>query len=233
MAFNYKNEIQRYHKYYKALEPKLEKPRNKAYTSIVFSFLVISLFGLYAIRPTIQTILSLKREIKDKTELSKQMEEKIAALIEAQAYYQEVEPLLPAVDQALPSIPDAVPLLIQLRNLASMSATTITTIQVPSVPLMSQEILPGNKGLANPSTPTTAGTGKQQTFDISLSVKGPYSNIRAFIEGITFMRRIATIESISIIPGQIDSNASASASAKSNSKLLQLALKLKAYYLVK
>lgn len=228
MELNVKNEIGRYRKYYKAIEPKLEKPRNKAYTTIVFSFLVVSLFGWYAIRPTIQTILTLKREIKDKTELSKKMEEKIAALIEAQAYYQEIEPLLPAIDQALPTIPDAIPLLVQLRNLASMSATIITTIQLPTVPIMSQEILPGSKGVINPAA---TGANKQQTFDVSLSVKGPYSNIHAFIEGITFMRRIATIESISILPSVTDQTSTAS--AQPNTKLLQLAVKLKAYYLVK
>ena len=178
MALDYKNEIERYRKYYKAIEPKLEKPRNKAYTTIVFSFLVVSLFGWYAIRPTIQTILLLKREIKDKTELSTKMEEKIAALIEAQAYYQEIEPLLPAIDQALPTIPDAVPVLIQIRNLASMSATSITTIQLPSVPIMGQEIMAGSKGVINPSSTSTK---KQQTFDITLSIKGPYANLHAFI----------------------------------------------------
>lgn len=228
MALDYKNEIQRYHKYYKALEPKLEKPKNKAYTTIIFSFLVVSLFGWYAIRPTIQTILLLKREIKDKTELSKKMEEKIAALIEAQAYYQEIEPLLPAIDQALPQIPDAIPILMQIRNLASMSATTITNIQLPSVPIMGQEILPGSKGVINPSANATK---KQQTFDISLSIRGPYSNIHAFIEGLTYMRRLVTIDSIAIIPSLSDTISTSS--GRPNSKLLQLALKLKAYYLVK
>lgn len=229
MGYNYTSEIQqRYHKYYKVLEPKLKTPKNKAYTTIVFSFLVVSLFGWYAIRPTIQTILLLKREISDKTQLSKKMEDKIASLIEAQAYYQEIEPLLPAVDQALPGIPDAIPILIQLRNIASMSATSITAYQLPSVPLTGQELLPGGKGIINPSA-TTAN--KQQSFDISLSIKGPYANLHAFIEGITLMRRIVSIESISILPNQSESQSTAS--AQPNTKLLQLALRLKAYYLVK
>lgn len=226
MALNYKNEIERYQKFYKELEPKLEKPRNKAYTTIVFSFLVVSLFGWYAIRPTIQTILLLKREIKDKTELSKKMEEKIAALIEAQAYYQEIEPLLPAVDQALPPIADAVPLLIQLRNLASASATTISAIQFPTVPITSQEIAaPVSKNGVK------TATSKQQTFDITLTVRGPFSGIQSFIEGLTVMRRISSVESITIAPGQAERTSSSS--AQLNAKLLQLALRIKAYYLVK
>ncbi len=226
MAINFQNQIDRYQRYYKSIEPKLEKPKNKAYTTIIFSILVISLFGLYAIRPTIQTIILLKREIQDKTELSKKMEDKIAALIEAQAYYQEIEPLLPIVSQALPTIPDAIPLLIQLRNLASMSATTITAIQLPSTAITNPE----TPGAVDTKNPSAAKPTKQETFDITMSIKGPYSNIHAFIEGITIMRRLGTIESISIAQGT--SEQVSTQSAKPNTKLLQLALKLKAYYLV-
>src|SRR5437762_11759734 len=102
MAFNYKTEYEKYRRYYQSLTPNLDKPENRAYTAIIFSFLVVSLFGWYAIRPTMQTIFTLKREIADNTEINIQMENKISALIEAQAGYQEVEPKIPIVNQALP-----------------------------------------------------------------------------------------------------------------------------------
>jgi Tfp pilus assembly protein PilO len=226
MAFNYKTEFQRYRRYYQSLEPKLTKPKSRAYTTIIFSFLAVSLFGWYAIRPTIQTILFLQREIRDKTELNKKMEDKIAALIEAQAYYQEIEPLLPAVNQALPTIPDAVPLLIQLRNLASQSGTLIGAIQLPTVPLTGQAAGP-SKG-AKPPTGDTAK--QQQLYDLSISVRGSYQSVRTFLEGVTQMRRVVSVDALSVIPMKNDFVGSASAIP--SSRLLQLALKLKAYYLV-
>src|SRR3972149_7715954 len=119
MPFNYRTELHRYRRYYQSIENITKRPNTHFYTTTIFSFLAVSLFGWYAIRPTIQTILFLQREIRDKTELNKKMEDKIAALIEAQAYYQEVEPLLPVLDESLPSQPDAIPLIMQLRNLAS------------------------------------------------------------------------------------------------------------------
>ncbi len=221
MPYNYKTEVQRYRKYYQSLEPILSKPKSRAYTTIVFSFLAISLFGWYAIRPTIQTIIVLKREISDKIEINKKMEDKITALIEAQANYQEVESLLPAVDQALPIIPDAVPLLIQLRNLASMSGTLITTVQLPSVPLTGQEPGPGTG-----KTPAN----KHQLYDVAIAVQGSYQNIRTFLEGITSMRRIVSVDSVTVTP--ISAGFVGTESAIPSSRLLQLALKLKAYYLV-
>jgi Tfp pilus assembly protein PilO len=229
MAYNYKTEFQRYRRYYQAIEPVLNKPKSRAYTTIIFSFLAVSLFGWYAIRPTIQTILFLQREIRDKTEVNKKMEDKIAALIEAQAYYQEVEPILPVVDQALPTIPDAVPLMIQLRNLASTSGTLITAVQLPAVPLTSQELnVPASKGQIK--SPTNAASGKQQTYDLSLAVRGSYPAIRAFLEGAMQMRRIISIDSFTIIPMRAESVSSES--AVPTNRLLQLALKFKAYYLV-
>ena len=227
MAFNYKTEFQRYRKYYQSLEPVLAKPKSRAYTTIIFSFLAVSLFGWYAIRPTIQTILFLQREIRDKTELNKKMEDKIAALIESQAYYQQIEPLLPAINQALPTIPDAVPLLIQLRNLASASGTLVGAIQLPTVPLTGQAIGPAAKGAKSAGD---AAGNKQQIYDLSISVRGAYPNVRAFLEGITRMRRIVSVDALAVLPMKAESEGSASAIP--SGRLLQLALRLKAYYLV-
>ena len=227
MPYNYKTEVQRYKKYYQDLEPKLSKPSNKAYTTIVFSFLVVSLFGWYAIRPTIQTIIYLQREIKDKTELSKKMEDKISALIEAQAYFQEVEPLLPVIDQALPTKPDAIPLVIQLRNLASRSGTLLKTTQLPTVPLLGQKMKPTTKTTDSKAVTTAV---KVPTYDFSIAVQGTYPNVRTFLEGLTQMRRIVTIESVSIVPNKLESESTSSAIP--GGRLLQLALRLKTYYLI-
>jgi hypothetical protein len=229
MPFNYKTEIQRYRKYYHSLEPILIKPKSKAYTTVVFSFLAVSLFSWYAIMPTIQTILFLQREIRDKTDLNTKMEDKIAALIEAQSYYQDIEPNLPAVNEALPVIPDAIPLMIQLRNLASMSGTLISAVQLPSVPLTSQEtVITGKTGVKMPINAPL----KQQTFDLSISIKGTYAGLRGFLEGVTRMRRIVVVDSYTVTPIRTDSISVASGSAAPTDRFLQLALKLKAYYLV-
>src|SRR3989338_2007521 len=118
MPFNYKTEIHRYKRYYQSIEQVANKPQARAYTTAIFSFLAVSLFGWYAIRPTLQTILYLRREIIDKTDISKKMEEKISNLIGAQATYQSVENQLPLLHAALPTNPQAVSLVQQIKKLA-------------------------------------------------------------------------------------------------------------------
>lgn len=225
MAYNYKTELERYRRYYQSLEPILGKPRSQSYTAVIFSFLVVSLFGLYAIRPTIQTILTLRREIQDKTDISQKMEDKIAALIEAQAAYNQVENSLPVIDQALPPDPDAVPLIIQLRNLANASGVTLSTIQMPTVPLLGKEATPT-------AQPQSAPAGPQRSFEFSGSIIGPYSGVLAFLSGLQEMRRIVTINSIAVTADKTTSPV-ASESATTIGEQLQLTMRLTSYYLVK
>jgi Tfp pilus assembly protein PilO len=225
MALNYKTDLNRYRKYYQAIEPILKKTSSRANISIIFSFLAVSLFAWYAIRPTIQTILYLRREIADNTVINKQMEEKISALIEAQAYYQEIEPILPNIDLAMPQNPDAVPLVMQLRNLASASGVILTSLQPASTPLLGKE---PNKNPKTTTSPLVSVT--QQTYDVILSVQGSFDNIRSYLDGIINMKRIVTISGMALSPIQIEQSSSPSATLSDS--MLQLALRLKTYYLV-
>lgn len=223
MPYNYKTELQKYRKYYQSLEPVFTRPSNRAYTTVIFSFLAVSLFGWYAIRPTIQTILYLRREIADKTELNKEMEDKISALIDAQAFYQEIEPLVPLVDQALPPEPEAVPLVIQLQNLASASGVAISGLQLPTVPLVIQNIGANGK-------PITTKQTLEPVVVFTLILHGTYDALHAFLAGIETMRRIVTIDGITITRTQPTGLSSQSATLAGDN-ILQLALQLRTFYL--
>jgi len=54
-----------------------EKPALRAYMELFLTLLAISLFGLFAIRPTVKTIGNLIKEIEAKNETLKIMDEKI------------------------------------------------------------------------------------------------------------------------------------------------------------
>jgi len=221
MAFNYKQEYERYKRYYQSLEPALTKPASRAYTAIIFSFLVISLFSWYAIRPTMQTIFTLKREITDKTDLDKKMEDKISALIEAQAAYQNVEPDLPLIHEALPVNSDAVRAARQLQGLAAETHVAVTHISILTVPLTGDS----GTGTQPKSAPDTV-----LDFPVSLSVSGAYPDVKNFIMGIHNVRRIMHITSMTFSPVR-ESGAVASGSATPSGTQIKLDLKLEVFYL--
>jgi Tfp pilus assembly protein PilO len=180
----------RFKRFYQQLTPTLKKPKTQASTAAVFSFLAISLFALYAIRPTAQTIIYLRKEIEDKTVVNKQMEDKITALIEAQNTYESIQDKLSLISDALPQNPDAVLLARQLHRIATYSQASISAIQVPSLPLISQEASAGAK-----LAPTKSGVGE---FPITVVIAGDYANLKSFLNGILSLRRIASIDTISI-----------------------------------
>ncbi len=117
------------------------------------------------------------------------MEDKISALIEAQATYESVEDKLPLVAQALPHNPDGVILARQLRNLANISGSSISAIQIPSIPLLSKEATISTK--LTPTKPI-------EEFPITVVLSGQYENIKAFLNGLLSLRRVTAINSISI-----------------------------------
>lgn len=151
----------------------------KTYTTAIFSFLAVSLFGLYAVLPTMRTILFLRREIRDKTSVNKQMEDKIAALIESQAAFEATSGRLPLLFHAIPQTPQPVELFRSLRNLAEASNASMSSVSVSSVPLR---------------------TEKHTSFPITLVVTGSYSSLKSFLDGALTIRRIISLNAIRFSP---------------------------------
>lgn len=218
-SFNYKQEYERYKAYYLSLEPMLNKPTNRAYTAVIFSFLAVSLFGWYAIRPTMQTIFTLKREISDRTEVDKKMEDKISALIEAQANYENIQGVIPVLSQALPMDPEALRAVAQIRGLASENGLTLDGLTVPPGTLRSE---PGKTKLP--------AEGKIEIIPLSFSVTGGYANIKTFLQGLANLRRINQVVSLSFSPQNEPKTASGSAKPAAAGTFLQVDLKLNVFY---
>mgnify|MGYP001558903331 FL=1 len=204
------NTLKRY--YQGTFKDALKKPKMRATSAAVFSFLAVSLFAWYAVRPTAQTILYLRREITDKTDLNKQMENKITALIESQAVYEEIEDKLSLVDQALPHNPDGIILARQLKNLALISQSSISAIQIPTQPLLIKEATIEEK---------IAPTKPIEEFPVTMVITGQYENIKTFLTGLLSLRRVTAINSISI-KNYINQ--------EGNDGSLQLSIALKSFY---
>lgn len=207
-------EFSRYRQYYQAISSVAQQPKTRVYTTPIFSFLAVSLFGLYAILPTVRTILFLQREIEDKTKANAQMEEKISALIESQAAFEAANEKIPLVSEAIPQTAKPVDLTISIRNLAAATAASLSGVQVSSVPLVA--------GVATPSASRQSDT--PSTVNFSVVASGSYSNLKSFLNGLLSLKRIVTIDTIHFLPSSEETSATRSGS------ILQLSLQLKAYY---
>lgn len=200
-----KPDYQQYRRYYQIVSDIQKRPNTHLYTTIAFTFLAVSLFAWYAIRPTLQTILYLRREIADKTQVNQKMEEKIASLIEAQSNLSQVEPNLPLLSQAIPQTPDAVSLLNQLHSLAEVSGASLSAARVSDVSVTGEE---------------ASGSGE---ISLSVTTIGAFDQLQAFLDGMIDMRRIVTIDSINFTPNT-------GGNGQGGTGPLQLVIKLRSYY---
>jgi cell division protein FtsB len=208
------NQFSRFRKYYTSIEPIWEKPKNRIYTAIIFSFLAISLFAWYAIRPTVQTILFLQKDIADKTIVNQKMEQKIAQLIEARANLDEIQPRIYLVREAIPENPDALDLSLQLRNLINSSDATMSSLTLGGIPLVSSD------------TKTKTGNNVSSAeFHINTILMGGYPGLESVLDQMNIMRRMITVSMLNFsLTGETRF------SAGSTVIPINLTLKLNSYY---
>lgn len=203
MALDYKTELERYRRYYQKIGGTFGQPRQQAYTTAIFSFLAVSLFGWYAIRPTIETILFLRRQIADNRVVSRQMEDKIGKLIDAQAAYQQYSDKLPLLSQALPRDPSVIKIVSGLKNLSNNSAS-ISAVNFSQVPLVAGTATPSAQtveSVKKTSTSVLVPTRKIADIPITIAINGTYPNLITFLNGLVNLRRIISVDAISITRG--------------------------------
>ena len=205
---------EQYRKYYHSLEPILAKPKTQMYSTVIFIFLVVALFGWYAVKPTVQTILYLRKEIIDKKSVNKKMDEKIEALIKAQALIDSIGTRITFIDDAMPIDPNAIDVVRQLRDIATSADASISAIQVSSVPVLQSATASASK----------AYSIKQVDVSVTMSIDGTYDKLSTFLKSLIAMRRIITIESITFTPNKTQ------VALASVSPPIQLVLKMSTYY---
>lgn len=174
------NELRRFSRYYRSLEPLLGKTAVKAYTTVILSFLTMSFFGYFAIKPTLSTIASLNKQISDAKFVDQELQDKINALSLAQTEYQKIQPDLPLVYNSLPKIPDFPFFIKSLEKIATDSGVQITNLNFKEIDL-------SNNTQATQSSVLIP-------IDFSLNLQGDYPQIDNFLSKITGLARLVVID---------------------------------------
>lgn len=166
--------------YYKNIQEKLKEKHTQAITMAILTFLTLALFGVFAINPTLSTITQLHRQLDDRKEVKQKMDEKIRNISILQERYIAIQQDIPAVEEALPQKPNAPYLLGQLNTVAQSNNTSLSQIQIDTVPL------------------TTPPDERVTTFSFTIKAEGTRENITNFIKELSSFNRIVVLSEISI-----------------------------------
>jgi Tfp pilus assembly protein PilO len=156
------------------------KQKATAYLYIIFSFVALSLFGVFAIGPTLATISDLNKQLEEKQVALQQLEEKNAALKSLGAQYISIQQDLRLIDGAIPQSPKVGEL---MRQLETLTLRNDLVVQKLDTGLM--ELYPAK----NSNSPVFA-------YTFSISVLGAEQDINRFIGDVISMERIVGIDKL-------------------------------------
>lgn len=171
----------KYREYLKLL-PEQHKENVKLFINLVLTFSALMFFGLFAINPTLSTIVELKKQLADNTFVQEQLSKKISNLSTLQQKHNLINADLPIIQAAIPEEASAPTLTGQLQALAEENAISITSLRISEVQLTSEK--------------QTSPAGSSYIF--FLEGEGTYDNMLHFSESLANLSRIVTIESMSI-----------------------------------
>jgi hypothetical protein len=144
-----------YRRYAMYLGPVAADPAVRGYFSLIASFLLTAFLLVFALSPTINTIVGLRRKIDDQNRVLRALEVKIAALVTAQENLRRAESKLPLLFQALPDFPQPQDVVLAVASASAVAPVKLISLQFKSLPLSGQSGAAVNFSLA------LTGTGEQ------------------------------------------------------------------------
>lgn len=163
----------------------------KAFLELFLSLGAIAIFGLFALRPTLLTIAKLYREIQAKEEIVVQLNQKAQAFVQAQTIFNQERSRIELLSTAIPEKPTPELFVRQVEGLVGKHGVKILGLSIGKATLLgasTEEAQMSKRGL-----PTGAGS-----ISFSLSAKGGYASLSAFLFGLESLRRPIKVDTFSI-----------------------------------
>lgn len=159
------------------------------FLEVLLSLVTISIFSIFALRPTIITIAELIKEIDSKNKTVATMEDKIQKLKRAQRLYNQEKDRINLLETSVPKEPIPVAFVRQLEGLSAKHSVTIKSLALNEVTLLTKQ-----KPKSSPDTTLGAST----SLSFSIDTEADYSLLFAFVSDLEKMRRPIITSSLRI-----------------------------------
>ncbi len=116
--------------YQKGVMPYLRDPQKKAYTLAGMTLIALIVFGAFAIRPALATIVSLRKEMADLIKIDAQLNTKMDNLALIQTQYKLAKNDLYLLDIALPDEPEIPEILNTVTTLAVKTNLSLSNLTI-------------------------------------------------------------------------------------------------------
>lgn len=193
-----------YYRYYTYISPLIKSPFVKSYGTPIFTLLALTIFVIFAIRPTLSTITVLQKKLTDTNQLLEKVNLKSENLAKGRSNYQALSSEVKnKIQLAIPQKAEFKTLIGTLEDTALTHQASISALQIQSV-----EVKPEN----------SSGESKLLEIKFTFNIEGGYNNLLLFLEKIKQGIRLIEIEQLAI-------------NRSSESNIIIMSIRGKAYYL--
>ncbi len=177
------------------LTKKIFSKKTRNYTFTILFFVIFSLFILFAIKPSLTTAASLKKEEIDLKKIDAQYEDQILNIAQVQSLMEENREELPLLTSAISDHPQVNKMIDDIKQASDKSSFMLKKASIGEVNLLDSK----NKNL--------------QTVHLTVEGTSDFDNLMRFIQVLFNQRRLKTIQKMVIAKDQKE-EASSSAGLK-------------------
>lgn len=186
-------------RYYTFIKPLTQNRLIRTYSGLIFSLISIIIFSLFALKPTISTILNLQKQIEEKQSILKDLNQKAQDLTTAKDNLNRINSeTLKKLDNLLPDKTDPSSLAEAINSLSTQAS--ISAFQLQPTTLVGDPQNLSKKPLLEP-------------IGFNFNATGSYSNLLSLLGALNRLPRLISIDSVNITPNQAGLLMSVSAKA--------------------
>ena len=182
-----------------------ERADVRVYLEILLSLTAISIFSVFALRPTLLTIAELIKEIESKKLTLTQMEEKINNLSQAQTLFDRERGKIVLLDTSIPQKIDPVIFARQMEGLSSKHQSQILEVLTGSTPISGEVV--SSTDSSSSSRDVEALPEGTLTFKYSIqlvSALDQFTALSNFLSDLEQLRLPSKLDSLSLSTTEID-----------------------------
>lgn len=194
----------RYFRYFTYIKPVAKHPLVRTYGSTIFTLVIMIIFIVYAIKPTVETILVLQKKLANSTEVLQKINQKAENLSKGKQNLDNMDPNLKT------KISSAIPNAVQLRSVIQILEQTAKQYgaSVSALQIQPQSF----------ETKAEDKLGTISEIPFTFNVEGEYTKLILLLQALKSSDRLISIDNLSL-------------SKLSEGEGLIMSLSGKAYYL--
>lgn len=178
------------------------------YSFTILFFLIFSLFILFAIKPSLTTAVSLKKEESDLKLIDTKYENNIVNIASVQSLMEENREELPLLTDAISDHPQVNKMIDDIKKASDQTSFVLTKAGIGEVNLLDTK------------------NNKLQTLLLTIEGSSDFDSLMKFIQSLSNQRRLKTIQKMTITPSN-----SLDGQVASSSGQLKVIMNIEAYYL--